>query len=79
LASVTLSNLRMPASEHLKSNAVRRRNRSNAEVIVKLQNAPTKRKSNRGILIGLIILVLIVAVHTGITNPLHTRKLRLRP
>jgi heme/copper-type cytochrome/quinol oxidase subunit 2 len=30
-------------------------------VIVKLQNAPTKKKSNRGILIGLIILVLIVA------------------
>jgi heme/copper-type cytochrome/quinol oxidase subunit 2 len=50
----------MPASEHLKSMAVRRRNRSNAEVIVKLQNAPTKRKSNRGILTGLIIFVLIV-------------------
>jgi heme/copper-type cytochrome/quinol oxidase subunit 2 len=30
-------------------------------VIVKLQNAPTKRKSNRGILIGLIVLVVIVA------------------
>ena len=28
---------------------------------MKLQNSPTKRKSNRGILIGLIILVLIVA------------------
>jgi len=41
--------------------AVRRRNRSNAEVIVKLQNAPTKRKFNRGILIGLVILVVIVA------------------
>jgi heme/copper-type cytochrome/quinol oxidase subunit 2 len=31
------------------------------EVIVRLQNAPTKRKFNRRILIGLIILVLIVA------------------
>jgi heme/copper-type cytochrome/quinol oxidase subunit 2 len=30
-------------------------------VIVKLQNAPTKKKSNRGILIGLIVLVVIVA------------------
>jgi heme/copper-type cytochrome/quinol oxidase subunit 2 len=30
-------------------------------MIAKLQNAPTKKKSNRGILIGLIILVLIVA------------------
>lgn len=40
--------------------AVRRRNRSNAEVIVELRNVPTKRKPNRGILIGLIILVLIV-------------------
>jgi heme/copper-type cytochrome/quinol oxidase subunit 2 len=30
-------------------------------VILELQNAPTKKKSNRGILIGLIILVLIVA------------------
>ena len=30
-------------------------------MIVKLQNAPTKKKSNRGILIGLIVLVVIVA------------------
>ena len=30
-------------------------------MIVKLQNAPTKKKSNRGILIGLIALVVIVA------------------
>jgi heme/copper-type cytochrome/quinol oxidase subunit 2 len=51
----------MPASKHLESIAVRRRNRSNADVIMKLQNAPTKRKSNRGIMIGLIIFVLIVA------------------
>jgi heme/copper-type cytochrome/quinol oxidase subunit 2 len=41
--------------------AVRHRNKSNAEVIGKLQNAPTKRNPSRGILIGLIVLVLIVA------------------
>ena len=28
---------------------------------MKLQNAPTKKKSNRGIMVGLIVLVLIVA------------------
>jgi heme/copper-type cytochrome/quinol oxidase subunit 2 len=61
LSSTMLSNLCSRASEHLGSKAVRRRNGSNAEVILELQNAQTKRKSYRGILIGLIILVLIVA------------------
>jgi heme/copper-type cytochrome/quinol oxidase subunit 2 len=49
-----------------------RRLAAGTEVILELQNAPSKRKFNRGILVGLIILALIVAgVYAYSQSPPH--------
>jgi heme/copper-type cytochrome/quinol oxidase subunit 2 len=61
LSSTTLSNHPLRVSEYLRTKAVRRRIKRITEVIVKLQNSPSKRRSDKRILIGLIICVLIVA------------------